>query len=131
MAKIERKNPKSMITMAGLHQTVRVGPWVFIAGQVPLDSDGNFYGEGDPEKQIEQIYKNLANACAEYGGTLANMVKTTTYVTDTNYFAAVSKARQEAYGENSPVNATVVIAALFKPEWSIEIEALAYIPENS
>lgn len=131
MAKIERKNPKSMITMAGLHQTVRVGPWVFIAGQVPLDSDGNFYGEGDPEKQIEQIYKNLANACAEYGGTLANMVKTTTYVTDTNCFAAVSKARQEAYRENSPVNATVVVAALFKPEWSIEIEALAYISENS
>ena len=131
MAKIERKNPKSMITMAGLHQTVKVGPWVFIAGQVPLDSEGKFYGEGDPEKQIEQIYKNLANACAEYGGTLANMVKTTTYVTDTNCFAAVSKARQEAYGENSPVNATVVVATLFKPEWSIEIEALAYIPENS
>jgi len=131
MAKIERKNPKSMITMAGLHQTVKVGPWVYIAGQVPLDSDGNFHGEGDPEKQIEQIYKNLTNACAEYGGTLANMVKTTTYVTGTDCFAAVSKARQQAYGENSPVNATVVVPALFKPEWSIEIEALAYIPENS
>ena len=131
MAQIQRKNPTSMITMAGLHQTVKVGPWLFIAGQVPLDSDGNFYGEGDPEKQIDQIYTNLKNACAEYGGTLSNMVKTTTYVTNTNCFAAVSKARQDAYGDNAPVNATVVVAALFKPEWSIEIEALAYIPESS
>ena len=87
MGQIQRKNPTSMITMAGLHQTVKVGPWLFIAGQVPLDSDGNFYGEGDPEKQINQIYTNLTNACAEYGGTLANMVKTTTYVTNTDCFA--------------------------------------------
>ncbi len=118
MAQIQRKNPTSMITMAGLHQTVKVGPWLFIAGQVPLDSDGNFYGEGDPEKQINQIYTNLKNACAEYGGTLANMVKTTTYVTNTDCCTAVSKARQEAYGGDAPVNATVVESDLSNPHLS-------------
>ena len=118
-----------MTRMPGLHQTVRAGNTVYIAGQVALDQEGNFNGEGSAAAQLSQIYKNLAEACAAYGGTLANMVKTTTYITDPAYFAAVSEARQEAYGANAPVNATLIVAGLARPEWLVEIEGTAWIED--
>ena len=124
---IQRLDPQTMVKMAGLHQTVKAGNTVYIAGQVALDEQGNFHGEGSPEEQLRQIYKNLENACKAHGGTLANMVKTTTYIVDIDHFPAVSKARQEAYGANAPVNATLIISGLAKPGWLIEIEGTALI----
>ena len=46
---IQRMDPDTMVKMPGLHQTVKVGNTVYIAGQVALDADGNFHGEGDVE----------------------------------------------------------------------------------
>jgi enamine deaminase RidA (YjgF/YER057c/UK114 family) len=123
---IDRLDPDTMVKMPGLHQTVRVGNTVHIAGQVALDESGTFHGEGDVEAQVRQVYKNLENACRAHGGTLADMVKTTTYITDAAYFPAIGKARQEYYGENSPVNATLIVG-LAKPEWLVEIEGTASI----
>lgn len=124
---IQRLDPQTMVRMPGLHQTVKVGSTVYIAGQVALDEAGIFHGDGDVEAQLSQIYENLENACMAYGGTLASMVKTTTYITDPNYFASVSKIRSEKYGQNAPVNATLIVAGLAKPEWLVEIEGTAWI----
>jgi len=124
---VERLDPDSMTKMPGLHQTVRAGNNVYIAGQVALDEQGEFHGEGDADEQLRQIYANLQNACRAHGGTLSNMVKTTTYITDVAHFPAVGRARIEQYGENAPVNATVIVAALAKPEWWVEIEGTAWI----
>ena len=54
------------------------------------------------------------------------MVKTTTYITDIAYFGAVGTARQQHYGADAPVNATI-IAGLARPEWLVEIEGVAWI----
>ena len=123
---IERLDPDTMVKMPGLHQTVRVGNTVYIAGQVALDENGTLHGEGDVEAQVRQVYKNLENACLAHGGTLANMVKTTTYITAEAYFPAIGSARQEYYGDNAPVNATLIVG-LAKPEWLVEIEGTAHI----
>ena len=124
---IERLDPDPMTKMPGLHQTVRAGNNVYIAGQVALDEQGEFHGEGDADEQLRQIYLNVENACKAPGGTLANMVKTTTYITDVAHFAAVGRARIEHYGENAPVNATIIVAGLARPEWWVEIEGTAWI----
>ena len=124
---IQRLDPTTMTRMPGLHQTVRAGNTIYIAGQVALDEEGNFHGEGSAAAQLSQIYKNLARACEAYGGTLADMVKTTTYITNPVHITAVSEARQEAYGSDAPVNATVVVAGLVRPEWWVEIEGTAWI----
>ena len=124
---IQRVNPSSLPHLKGLSVTVRVGNTVHIAGQVALDANLKFHGEGDPEHQVSQIYKNLDNACRAHGGTLANMVKTTTYITDIAYYPAIGKAREEAYGDNPPANTTLVVSALAKPEMLIEIEGIAHI----
>ncbi|MFQ5874034.1 MAG: RidA family protein [Dehalococcoidia bacterium] len=124
---IQRVNPSNVPHLKGLSATVRVGNTVYIAGQVALDENLKLHGEGDPEAQLKQIYKNLDNACRAHGGTLANMVKTITYITDIAYYPAISKAREEAYGDDPPVNTTVVITELAQPEMLIEIEGIAHI----
>ena len=124
---IQRLDPESLPQMPGLHQTVRVGNTVYIAGQVSLDEQGNFHGEGDARAQLDQIYKNLEHACAAHGGSLANMVKTTTYITDIAHFTAVSEARQQYYGPDAPVNASIIVSGLARPEWWVEIEGVAWI----
>lgn len=57
------------------------GRLLFIAGQTAADRDGNVVGKGDPEKQAEQVFENLAAVLAAAGGSLDNMVMTTTYLT--------------------------------------------------
>ena len=124
---IERLDPESLVKFKGLHQTVKIGTTIYIAGQVAVDEKGNFHGQGNAEEQLVQIYKNLENACKAHGGTLTNIVKTTTYITDRAHFSAVSQIRQKRYGANAPANTTVIVAGLARPEWWIEIEGVASI----
>jgi len=99
---IERVSPSQVYSLKGLSATVKVGNTVHISGQVALDKDMNTVGKGDPEAQLCQIYKNLDDLCRAHGGSLASMVKTITYITDISQYPAVSKAREEAYGDSPP-----------------------------
>lgn len=123
---IERVNPDNVYHLKGLSATVKIGNTVHISGQIALDNDMNTVGE-DAATQLRQIYKNLDDLCRAHGGSLANMVKTITYITDLDQYPAVSAAREEAYGDNPPANSTIVVSALAKPEWLVEIEGIAYI----
>ena len=124
---IERLNPANVYSLKGLSATVKIGREVYISGQVALDRNLQTVGIGDSEAQLKQIYKNLEDLCIAHGGSLANLVKTVTYITDLSQYAAVSKAREEAYGDTPPANSTIVVSGLAKPEWLIEIEGIAYI----
>ncbi len=124
---IERVSPSQVYSLKGLSATVKIGNTVHISGHVALDKDMNTVGKGDPEAQLRQIYKNLDDLCRAHGGSLANMVKTITYITDISQYPAVSTAREEAYGDSPPANSTVIVAGLAKPEWLVEIEGIAYI----
>ena len=123
---IERVNPDNVYHLKGLSATVKIGNTVHISGQIALDNDMNTVGD-DAATQLKQIYKNLDDLCRAHGGSLANMVKTITYITDLDQYSAVSAAREEAYGDNPPANSTIVVSALAKPEWLVEIEGIAYI----
>jgi len=124
---IERVNPDNVYSLKGLSATVKIGREVYISGQVALDKNLQTVGIGDCEAQLKQIYKNLEDLCMAHGGSLANLVKTVTYITDLSQYPAVSKAREEAYGDTPPANSTIVVSGLAKPEWLIEIEGIAYI----
>ena len=126
---IYRLNPDTLWDMYDTaHLTVRAGNTLYISGQVAVDEHGNDVGVGDVEAQIVQIYKNLENACRAHGGTLANIVKTNTYMTDRSYYQPVFKARMEKYGPNLPTN-TGILAGLYNPNWLVEIEAIACLDE--
>ncbi len=122
----QRLNPDSMSHPRGYSQVVKVGNTVYIAGQVSVGRDGSVVGKGDPEAQVRQIWRNLEAAVTAVGGTLQNIVKTTTYVTNLNYAAAVRKVRDETFQSSSPPTSTlVVVAGLANPDYMVEIEAIA------
>ncbi len=123
---IERVNPDNVYHLKGLSATVKVGNTVHISGQIALDNNMNTVGT-DAVTQLKQIYKNLDDLCRAHGGSLADMVKTITYITDLSQYAAVSAAREAAYGDTPPANSTIVVSALAKPEWLVEIEGIAHI----
>ncbi len=98
---------------------------VYIAGQVPRDKDGNNVGKGDMRAQIRQVGANLKAALAAAGATLADVVKTTTYVTDVDEFFRHSDVRAEIFGTSPPTSTTIVVKALAHPDFMVEIEAIA------
>ena len=103
------------------------GRMLFIAGQTAVDADGKVVGKGDPEKQVEQVFANLAAVLEAAGGTLDNLVMTTTYLTDIKYREAYNKVRLKYYRNNQPTSTLVVVKALANEEYLIEIDGIAVI----
>ncbi|MBV8535188.1 MAG: RidA family protein [Alphaproteobacteria bacterium] len=98
---------------------------IYVAGQVPLDRDGNTVGQGDMRAQIRQVGANLKAALAAAGATLADVVKTNTYVTDIDEFFRHADVRAEIFGKEPPTSTTVVVKGLAHPGFMVEIEAIA------
>jgi enamine deaminase RidA (YjgF/YER057c/UK114 family) len=121
-------SPDTMPKSRGYTQVVKVDNTVYIAGQVSLAPDGSIVGKGDPEAQVRQVWRNLEAAVQAAGGTLQNIVKTTTYVTSIDYAAAVRKGREELFQSlNPPTSTMLVVSALASPDFMVEIEAIAVV----
>ncbi|MFN0181879.1 MAG: RidA family protein [Gemmatimonadales bacterium] len=104
---------------------------VHIAGQVAVDSTGAIVGEGDFRRQTEQVFANLRTALGSVGGTFADLLKTTTYVTDLSQLAALREIRTGYLDSTHPPASTLVqVSQLARPEYLIEIEAIAVLPDS-
>ena len=120
-------NPDTMSQPRGYSHVVKVGNTAYIAGQVSAARDGTVVGKGDPEAQTRQIWHNLEAAVKSIGGTLNDIVKTTTYVTNINYATAIRKVREERFPTNPPTSTLLVVAGLANPDFMMEIEAIAIV----
>ncbi|MYC33233.1 MAG: RidA family protein [Chloroflexi bacterium] len=112
---------------SGFTAVVKAGSTVYIAGMVAQDENGNVIGEGDAEAQTRQIWHNIGVAVAAAGGGLADIVKTTTYVTGIEHGAAVRRVRGELFPENPPTSTLLVVSELANPAYVVEIESIAVI----
>src|SRR5689334_17524958 len=105
-----RENPPVVAKPGANYSHVgRAGNTLFIAGQVPVDRDGNLVGRGDAEAQAEQVYRNLIAIVEHYGGTADNIMRMTTFITNWEYRAQVAKARDRLFSAPYPANTLVVI----------------------
>ncbi len=120
-------SPDSLPPSRGYSQVVKVGSTVFIAGQVGITIDGSVVSKDDASAQARQIWHNLEAAVASAGGTLENIVKTTTYVTDIGHAAAARQVRGELFPTNPPTSTLLVVSQLASPDYLIEIEAIAVV----
>lgn len=125
-------NPDVVSNPGGLYsQLVKVdvgdATFLYLAGQVAEDKDGNVVGEGDMAAQAEQIYKNIAAILASEGAGLSDIVRATTYIVDMTERAAVSAIRKKLFPVNPPATALVEVSALAGDEWLIEVEVTAVI----
>jgi reactive intermediate/imine deaminase len=127
-ARVQRINPPSLPTVPGYSQvaTVTGGDLVFIAGQVALDSSGAIVGPGDFAAQTAQTFRNLFAALEAAGSNAKNLIKLTTFVTDMSQLAAFRSVRDQFLDPNHlPASTLVQVSRLFRPEFLIEIEAIA------
>ncbi len=103
------------------------GKLLFIAGQTASDKDGNVVGKGDIEAQTHQVFENLSAVLKEVGGSLENLVMTTTYITDRKYREGYNRVRMQYYKKNSPTSTLVIVTGLAHPDYLIEINGVAVL----
>ena len=113
-----------------LCQVVRAGNMVFLRGQVGTDLEGNLIGLGDPEAQAEQAMRNVKQLLEEAGSCLDHTCKITIYLTDRGYREPVYRVVGKWLKGVFPVSTGVVVAGLAKPEWLMEIDVIAVMPEE-
>jgi 2-iminobutanoate/2-iminopropanoate deaminase len=104
------------------------GRIVHLKGQVALDRDGRVVGAGDMRVQVRQVLHNIRDILAHVGGTLADVISLTHYVTDIQAFMAAGDVRRTLFSGPYPVTTTVQVTALYRPELMVEITAIAEIP---
>jgi 2-iminobutanoate/2-iminopropanoate deaminase len=105
---------------------VRAGDWIVCAGQVGLDPKSGRIVDG-VDAQARQVLANLSAVLQDCGASLADVAKTTVFVTDIGDFARVNAVYAEAFGDHRPARSTVQVAAL-PAGAEVEIEAWAYLP---
>jgi 2-iminobutanoate/2-iminopropanoate deaminase len=100
---------------------------IFLAGQVAYDKDGGPAHRGDFKAQARAVFSAIKAHVEAAGGTLANVVKITTYVTDVRYRPEFRATRDEFFGSKGPASTMVEVSSLAHPDYLIEIEAIAIV----
>ncbi|MDJ0958617.1 MAG: Rid family hydrolase [Arenicellales bacterium] len=109
---------------------VAKGAMVFVRGQVGQDLDtSESVGIGDPVAQAHQAMRNIKLLLEESGARMEHICRLVVYLTDIRYREAVYRAMGEYLKGVHPVSTGLVVPALARPEWLVEIEATAVIPE--
>ena len=111
----------------GYSHAARAGNLLFVAGQVAKNRDDGLVGPGDIEAQARQVYRNLAAVLEEAGGSLADIVKMTTFLTHYDYLEGYRAVRNEFFSDPMPPNTLVFCESLAMPEFLIEVEAMAVL----
>jgi reactive intermediate/imine deaminase len=122
------------VAVRGMHKTTgyshaaKAGGFVFVAGQIAQDVEGQLVGKGDIEAQAVQIFENLKAVLASAGATFDDVVKLTTYTTSLAFRPKIAEVRARYFKSYFPPNTFVVVASLAAPEYLLEIEAVAATP---
>jgi 2-iminobutanoate/2-iminopropanoate deaminase len=123
-------NPQTMHTPVGYSHVaeVRRGKIVYIAGQVAMDRRGDLVGKDDVSAQTQQVFENLKSAVESVGGMMKDIVKLNYYLVDISHLPAVRAVRDTFINtENPPTSTAVQVSRLFRPEFLIEVDAVAAI----
>lgn len=111
---------------------VRGGRTVYLRGQCPQDlDDARNLGGHDPAEQTHQVMRNIKQLIEECGGRMEHLVKVVVYLTDVRHREAVYRAMGEHIRGVHPVSTGLVVHALARPEWLVEIDATAVIPDEA
>lgn len=109
----------------------RGGSTVWMRGQCPqnLDNARNIESH-DPAAQTHKVMQNIRQLIEEAGGQMEHLVKVVVYITDVRHREAVYRTMGEYIQGVHPVSTGLVVQALARPEWLVEIDATAVIPDQ-
>ena len=109
----------------------RGGATVWLRGQCPQELDGGASIDSrDPAEQTHKVMDNIRRLIEEAGGSMEHLVKLVVYITDVRHREAVYRAMGEHIEGVFPVSTGLVVQALARPEWLVEIDATAVIPDH-
>src|ERR1700722_15023397 len=104
---------------------------IFVRGQVGQDLDtAQNVGVGDPVAQTEQAMANTARLLGEAGAELGHICKVTIYLTDPRFREGVYRTIGRWLKGVYPVSTGIVVSALARPEWLVEVDVIAVIPDG-
>jgi 2-iminobutanoate/2-iminopropanoate deaminase len=106
-------------------QAVKVGPWLFLSGQIPIDPRSGEVVDGDIEVQTRRVLENVKAILESMGYTLDDVVKVTVYLADLKDFPRFNNVYSEYFKDKPPARTTVQVAGLPRNA-KIEIDVIAY-----
>jgi len=106
------------------HGIIISGRLLFVAGQTALDENGELVGPGDAAAQTRQVLTNLQRVIEAAGGRMADVARTTVYLTSLEDRALVAGVRAEFFPPPPPANTLLVVSSLARPEFLVEIDAI-------
>jgi len=113
-----------------LCQVVVANDTVYLRGQVGTDFDGNLVGMGDPAAQAEQAMANVFQLLQEAGSEPGHIAKITVYITDRRHRTPVYRVIGRWLEGVYPVSTGLVVSGLARPEWLVEVDVIAVIPQG-
>jgi enamine deaminase RidA (YjgF/YER057c/UK114 family) len=112
-----------------LCQAVVAGNTVYVRGQIGQDLDtSESVGIGDVEAQTEQAMANIDLLLKEAGARMEHLVKLTIYIVDPRYRETVYRTIGRWTRGVYPISTGLVVSALARPEWLVEVDAIAVLP---
>ncbi|MBP1525657.1 MULTISPECIES: RidA family protein [unclassified Spiroplasma] len=118
--------PNAPAAIGPYSQAIIAGDFLYISGQLPINSKtGEFIGT-DISSQTKQSLLNIKAICEAANITLNNIVKVNIFLKDLNHFVEMNKVYEEIFGTHAPARAAVQVARIPK-DALIEIEAIAYL----
>ncbi|MDP6427913.1 MAG: RidA family protein [Rhodospirillales bacterium] len=137
---LENKMPKEQINTDKLHEpsghfsqatTIEAsGKLVFVSGMTARRRDGSIAGIGDITVQTRQVIENIKSALEEAGGSLDDVCRVDVYVRNMEHFDAIHEVRREYFKPPLPASTMVEITKMTSPDYLIEINAIAVLPNS-
>ena len=129
---VQHINPEGLSKNPAFTQVVLVtGPakTIYVGGQDAVDGSGNIVGEGDVGLQTEQVLKNIQTALAAAGADLEDVVKWNVYVVAVQPIQPAREAFMKVWGRrpNPPAITMAFVSGLARPEYLVEIDAVAVV----
>ena len=109
---------------------VEAGGFLYVAGMLPLDANGDLVGAGDVVRQTEQVLDNVGVVLRSAGTTFDDVVRVGVYLRNMADRPAVNTVRVRYFGDARPAATLVEVSALALPDALVEIEAVAVLPRR-
>jgi len=111
----------------GITAGERVGDTLYLSGMLAFEADGTLVAPGDMYAQTIKVFANIGEAIESEGGSMKDLVKITTFLTDMGEYPDFKRARTEIFGTTPPASTAVVSPALAVPGAVVEVEAMAIL----
>ena len=120
-------NPRSIGAPIGTYSHgIEVPPgarWLYVAGQIGVRPDGSV--PSTIEEQTQVVWQNILAVLADAGMGIGDVVKITSFLTRHENFPRFAQVRAKFLGSHRPASTLLVISSLARPEFLVEVEAIA------